>query len=201
MSRSSGLGELYPHANGDLAEYYVRTAVPNAPKHTGFVPNLADPETSSTQAFRMFNTHQEGSHLCYGSTFNQQATVRIHAPTALNQAFFSEENIELLQQEIRYRVWVKSENKHIIDRQRADELKTIMRSYYLQYSENNPGNEANELEMLNERVLTYCVNDILGSINTFLYHRKETLDFPAPISNPINPDVRGTKTAEFKAFF
>jgi hypothetical protein len=55
--------------------------------------------------------------------------------------------------------------------------------------------------MLNERVLTYCVNDILGSINTFLYHRNDILDFPAPISNPINPDVRGTKTAEFKAFF
>ena len=197
----SSTGELFPLQTNELARYYIESAVPNAPKHTGFVPTLADPETSSTQAFRLFNTHHEDPRLEYGSTFKQQATIRIHTSTILNQAFFSDKNIEHLQGELRHRVWLKSGKQHVIDPQRPDELKTIMRSYYLQYAGNVPGQEAAELENLNERVLAFCVNDVLGSINMFLHNRKEVLDFPSPISNPINVDVKATKTAEFKAFF
>jgi len=198
---SSAAGELYPLRTDDLAKYYIDTAVPNAPKHSGFVPNLADPETSSTQAFRLFETHHDDPRLAYGSTFNQQATIRIHTSTPLNQAFFSEENLQYIQGELRYRVWLQSGKQHVIDPQRPDELKTIMRSYYLQYAGNIPGREKEELEGLNERVLAFSVNDVLGSINMFLHNRSEVLDFPTPISNPINVDVKGTKTAEFKAFF
>jgi hypothetical protein len=201
MSSIAGTGELYPLRTDELAKYYVDTAVPNAPKHTGFVPTLADPETSSTQAFRLFNTYREDPKLEYGSTFNQQATIRIHTCTPLNQSFFSEENIKFLQSELRYRVWLKSGKQHVIDAQRPDELKTIMRSYYLQYAGNVPGREKEELEGLNERVLAFCVDDVLGSINMFLHNRKEVLDFPMPISNPVNADVKGTKGAEFKSFF
>ena len=201
MSSTAGTGELYPLRTDELAKYYVDTAVPNAPKHTGFVPTLADPETSSTQAFRLFNTYREDPNLAYGSTFNQQATIRIHSCTPLNQAFFSEENIKLLQAELRYRVWVKSDKQHVIYAQRPDELKTIMRSYYLEYAGNVPGREKEELEGLNERVLAFCVADVLGSINMFLHNRKEVLDFPMPISNPVNADVKGTKGAEFRSFF
>jgi hypothetical protein len=198
---SSSAGELFPLRTDELSRYYVETAVPNAPKHTGFVPTLDDPETNSTQAFRLFNTYQEDPKLPYGSAFNQQATIRIHTATSLNQAFFSEENIQLLQTELRYRVWLKSGKQHVIDPQRPDELKTIMRSYYLQYAGNVPGREKEELEGLNERVLAFCVDDVLGSISMFLHNRKDVLDFPDPIANPINVDVKGTKGAEFKSFF
>ena len=119
----------------------------------------------------------------------------------MNQTFFSQENIDLIQAEMRYRVWVKSGKKHMIDPQRPDELKTIMRSYYLQYGGNVPGREAEEVNELNERVLAFCVDDVLGSINMFLHNRKEVLDFPVPIGNPVNADIKGTKSAEFKAFF
>lgn len=194
-------GELFPIRTEELSRYYVETAVPNAPKHTGFVPTLADPETNTTQAYRLFNTYQEDPKLPYGSSFNQQATIRIHTATSLNQAFFSEQNMKLLQDELRYRVWLKSGKQHVIDPQRPDELKTIMRSYYLQYAGNVPGREKEELEGLNERVLAFCVDDVLGSINMFLHNRKEVLDFPDPISNPSNFNVKGTKGAEFKSFF
>lgn len=201
MATQPQYGELYPNRNDEINRYYVDSAIPGAPKHTGFVPNLADDETRSTQAFRMFTTHYEDPKLAYGSTFQQQATIRIHTPNVLNQAFFSEENIKYLQDEIRYRVWIKSDKKHIIDPQRPDDLKTIMRSYYLQYSLNVPGNEREELEMLNNRVLVYCVNDILGAINMFIYSRNQILEYPEQISRPINPHIVGTKGAEFKSFF
>jgi hypothetical protein len=194
-------GEIYPRRTGDLNEYYVDTAIRSAPKRTGFVPNLADPETDSTQAFKLFSTHHEDPKLAYGSTFQQQALIRVHTPTPVNQAFFSDANIQNLQDEIRYRVWEKSDKKHVIDPQRPDDLKTIMRAYYLQYQINDEQNPARELNALNERVLRYCVDDILGSINMWLYNRSQNLNYPDQIDRPINPHIYGTKGAEFKAFF
>lgn len=195
------MGELYPRKDDKIDEFYVQSAIKNAPQHTGYVPNIFDPETRSSQAFRLFQTHHEDPKLDYGSTFRQQAVVRVHTATPLNQAFFSEANIQYLQDELRYRVWEKSGKKHIIDKQREDDLKTIMRSYYLQYSENIPGQERQELQSLNERVLTYCVDDVLGSINMYVYSRNLLGNYPEQISRPINPHIVGTKSAEFKSFF
>ena len=195
------MGELYPRKDDKIDEFYLQTAIRGAPQHTGYVPNILDPETRSTQAFRLFQTHHQDPRLEYGSTFQQQATIRIHTATPVNQAFFSEANIIHLQDEIRYRVWLKSDKKHIIDRQREDDLKTIMRAYYLQYSQNIPGRERQELEDLNERVLAYCVDDILDSINMYVYNRGLLANYPEQISRPINPHIVGTKSAEFKSFF
>lgn len=195
------MGELYPRKDDKIDEFYVQTAIRGAPQQTGYVPNILDPETRSTQAFRLFQTHHQDPRLEYGSTFQQQATIRIHTATPVNQAFFSEANVRHLQDEIRYRVWVKSEKKHVIDRQREDDLKTIMRAYYLQYSQNIPGQERQELQDLNERVLAYCVDDILGSINMYVYNRGQLANYPEQISRPINPHIIGTKSAEFKSFF
>jgi hypothetical protein len=200
MSASQN-GEIYPRRTGELNEYYVDTAIRGAPKHTGFVPNLADPETQDTQAFKLFSTHHEDPKLAYGSKFQQQAIIRVHTATPLNQAFFSDANIQYLQDEIRYRVWIKSDKKHVIDQQRPDDLKTIMRAYYLQYNINIEKDAAKELDELNERVLTYCVGDVLGSINMWLYNRNQTLNYPEQIGRPINPHIYGTKGAEFKSFF
>jgi len=194
-------GELYPKPSTDLANVYIGTAIPGAPKHTGLVPNLMDPETANTNSFRMFEMHHDDPRLAYGSTFNQQATTRIHAPTPVNQAFFSDANLQGLQDEIRYRVWLKSGKKHVIDAQRPDDLRTIMRSYYLQYSQNVPGNEVKEITDLNERVLAYCVDDIVGSINMYVYNRNQVTNYPEQMSRPINPHIVGTKGAEFKTFF
>ena len=126
MATQQNHGELYPTKGDDINRYYIDSAIPGAPKHTGFVPNLADEETKATQAFRIFSTHYESPKLAYGSTFQQQATIRIHTATPVNQAFFSEANIKYLQDETRYRVWVKSDKKHTIDPQRLDDLKIIM---------------------------------------------------------------------------
>lgn len=195
------MGELYPRKDDKIDEFYVQTAIRGAPQHTGYVPNILDPNTRSTQAFKLFQTHHQDPRLDYGSTFQQQATIRIHTATPVNQAFFSESNINHLQDEIRYRVWEKSGKKHVIDRQREDDLKTIMRAYYLQYSQNIPGREREELQDLNERVLAFCVDDILGSINMYVYNRGQLANYPEQISRPINPHIIGTKSAEFKSFF
>ena len=184
----------------ELEKYYVQTAIPNANQHTGKVPNLMDTAGPETTAYKRFTLHQEDD-LNKSTPYAAQSLIRIHTMTPLNLAFFSDKNINNLQQEIRYRVWLISNKKYVIDKQNDDDLKTIMRSYYLQYSPYDENNLKGELLSLNERVIAYSVDYILCEINMYSYYRKDITDFPAPISNPVNANLTGTKSAEFKRFF
>ena len=184
-----------------LGQFYIMTAIQGAPQHTGFVPNIGEPATEQTQGFRTFRTYHEEPALGVSTPYKYQAIQHIHTKNDLNQAFFSVENIKLLQDEIRYTVWVKSGNKHIIDPQDEDALKIIMRSYYLQYSPYDPNKTREELELLNYRVVSYCSDKIMCEINQYLYYLKDIQDFPAPIENPTNASMKGTRTPEFKRFF
>jgi hypothetical protein len=88
-----------------------------------------------------------------------------------------------------------------IDRQSDDDLKLIMRSYYLQYAENNPRRIAEELDELNKRVVNFAANRIAVEVEAYRYYRKDILDFPAPIANPVDVKIYGTRTGELKSFF
>jgi hypothetical protein len=185
----------------ELNQFYIGTAIPNAPRHTGFVPNLLDPATQQTQAFRTFQVHSESTPVQYASTFAQQATIRIHTATPLNNAFFSDANIKVLQDEIRHGVWVASGNQYIIDPQNEDDLKTVMRSYYLQYSINDPDKIREELAALNKRVVLFAVDRVMVEIKQYMKYRRDILEYPDPISRPVNANIIGSKSAEFKTFF
>jgi hypothetical protein len=186
----------------ELNRFYTETAIPAAPKHTGYVPNLLDPETRNTQAFKLFNMHDDNPKLPYGSTFQQQATIRIHVATPLNQAFFSEKNMKYLQDEIRFGVWNASNQEYVIDPQNPDDLKAVMRSYYLQYSTNDPSKSLNDqLEYLNKLVLNFSIDRVMVEIKQYIKYRKDIVNYPEQISRPINANMVGSKSAEFKSFF
>jgi hypothetical protein len=105
-----------------------------------------------------------------------------HEATPLNTVFFSEANIGNLQREIAAAVLMMSGIKrYIIGPQSEADLKTVMRSYYLQYAQNDPLRVSEELELLNNRVIGWCSNNILVEIEAYKYYRKDIEDFPAPI--------------------
>ena len=53
-----------------------------------------------------------------------------------------------------------------IGRQSDTELQIIMRSIYLQYSENNNCNIISQVKVLNKKVLDYCVEKINKAISS-----------------------------------
>jgi hypothetical protein len=124
-----------------------------------------------------------------------------HSCTPLNQMFFSQANIANLQTKIKADVLARSNGKYSIDNQSEADLMIIMRSYYLQYGDNDPNIVAKALEELNDRVVSYCGNSIMSEVEAYVYYRKDILDFPAPIANPIATQVYGSRTGELKSFF
>ena len=120
---------------------------------------------------------------------------------AMTPAGLKAKMVANLQAKIRNAVLMMSTGAHPIDDQSEPDLKIIMRSYYLQYGDNDPNVVAKALEELNDRVVSYCGNSIMAEVEAYVYYRKDILDFPAPIANPIATQVYGSRTGELKSFF
>ena len=176
----------FPWAN-TLADFYTKTAIPNAPKHTGRLP-LSDQETQMGLPPAVLFAPEPGLE---SSEVKERIHYR-HSATPVNEQFFSQANVDVLQERIRAEV--RGMVNANIDRQSDVDLKLVMRSYYLQYA-------GETVEQLNDRVVAFCANRIAVEVEAYRYYRKDILDFPAPIARPLDTHVYGTRTGELKSFF
>ena len=120
-------------------------------------------------------------------------------PNALNQTFFSPENVQIVQNLIRKRVF--DDSKQIIDPQSTDELLIVMRSMYLTYGRNEENNIKGQIEELNKRVADWSVPKIVSEISMYLTYRKDASTMPVPLAHPVNISSSGTKSKPFPNFF
>jgi hypothetical protein len=75
--------------------------------------------------------------------------------TPLSKAYFSKENIQIIQNGIRAGVYKKSNKQYTVAAQDCDTLKIIMRSVFLQHAANQPHNISGQIEELNKIVMKY----------------------------------------------
>lgn len=154
-------------------------------QNSGRVPELNRPAAQYTIPENpLFG--QEGQDI-----FSRQALVGVHGKTVLNQAFFSMDNIKHLQDELRYGVYKKT--GVTIDNQSIDELRIIMRGIYLQEFPYTPGNEAEDMKNLNDRVLAFSVDQVSTAV---LHHQKYLEDLKNPLKHmdrPLYASGSGTK--------
>ena len=168
-------------------------------KMTGPVPNILDKEGNS-YASQPYKSASTAAHL-FGETNRQDLVGHLHKATPLNEVFFSPANIEKLQKDISEQVRMMSGGKYSIGPQDEQQLKLIMRSYYLMYGQNNASNVAGELEDLNSRVVGYASGKIYSEVDFHEFYLKELQQFRDPIANPSNVSSFGTKTGELRSFF
>jgi hypothetical protein len=183
----------FPWANS-LADFYTQTAIPNAPKHTGRLP-LSDQESRLSVPPAVLFAPEPSM----ASSMVKENIQYRHSNTTLNERFFSQENMDRIQMDIRSTV-----NQMVgatIDKQSESDLMMVMRSYYLTYGTNVVGDEASELADLNNRVVSFCANRIAVEVEAYRYYRKDILDFPEPIAAPLDTHIYGTRTGELKRFF
>jgi hypothetical protein len=169
------------------------------PEHGGRVPNINDPSTMGFSAvpYKVYSDRPP----IFEDDARQDLVGHIHSITPLNSVFFSESNMDLLQRKIHDQVKAMSDGKYSISRQSDDELRIIMRSYYLMFSRNDPNTVAQELTELNSRVIGYASGKIYSEVDFHMFYRNDLEEFAPPIANPVNTGVVGTRTGELKSFF
>jgi hypothetical protein len=133
--------------------------------------------------------------------YKEEALKGIQTKSQLSQVFFSKKNIDLIQNQIRYNVWLQSNKTHVIGRQSDTELEIVMRSIYLQYSKNLPYNIKEQIEELNAMILDYCIPNILSEIEQYLAYKVNVSQLPQPIARPESLTSAGSKTLVLNNFF
>lgn len=163
---------------------------PTHPRLNGLV-NIMAPNTQ--ERFYLYEQTSKGV-----SDYKDALTGNLEN-TQLSNTFFSKQNIQILQNAIRADVF-KATNQYI-GNQDENELKTIMRSIFLQYSANRPNYIKEQVKALNNKVLSYCVPDIVGEIDGYLKYRRDISTLAMPMQMPAMISNKGNKVLELKPWF
>ena len=130
------------------------------------------------------------------TNYAQEATKNIHCDSELARVYFSKENIDLLQDMIRYQVYEQSNRQHVIARQSDIELEVIMRHFYLTYGKNQPDRLTEQVAELNTYVVNECVPLILSSVEQYVAYRLRITQQPVPLARSVNMSSKGSKQLE-----
>ena len=120
--------------------------------------------------------------------------------TYLSQAFFSQQNIQILQNGIRAGVYQKSNGQYTIAPQDCDSLKIVMRSVYLQNAANQPNNITQQVAELNKIVLNYCIQQVYSEAQGYLKYIDDASTLVVPIAHPVMAN-NSDRELEFKTWF
>lgn len=118
----------------------------------------------------------------------------------LNKTFFSNENIKIIQNNIRKNVWLQTDKKRIIGNQSEEELIIIMRSTFLQYAKNNDNNITEQLEQLNKLVSEWCIKEIITQIKQYVGFVNTLDKNVVPLEYGMYMSNAGTKSLNLEKF-
>ena len=118
----------------------------------------------------------------------------------LSDAYFSKQNIQIIQNGIRKGVHDKSLKRILVDNQPEDQIVTVMRAMYLQYSKNLELNISQQIEELNSHVLHYCINSVFNEAVAYLKYKEDASNMHRPMQHPIYSN-KTNKTLEQKPWF
>lgn len=120
--------------------------------------------------------------------------------TLLSCAFFSSENIQILQNAIRKGVYDRSNGQYIIAPQNCNELKIIMRSIYLEHANNLPCDIKNQIIALNNLVTEFAINQVYKEAVAYIKYKIDASTLATPINTPTNTSPK-SNTLELQPFF
>jgi len=150
---------------------------------------------STSKLFQMYDRIPAKQCTTYRS-----ATEGLWDETILSQVYFSNQNIQIIQNGIRAGVYSRSNGQYVIGLQDCDSLKIIMRSVFLQYAANQPNNITEQVEQLNKMVLDYCIQQVYSEAQGYKIYINDASTLVVPIAHPVMTS-KNDKQLELKSWF
>tara|TARA_B100001113_G_scaffold349599_1_gene345230 strand:- start:255 stop:647 length:393 start_codon:yes stop_codon:yes gene_type:complete len=122
----------------------------------------------------------------------------IQYSTPLSSAFFSAQNMDSIQTNIRYQVWLQSGKKYVIGKQSPEELTVIMRSIFLQNSRNQENDILGQVKELNVITINYAIKRVFSELNQYVAYNKEISQGRQIMEHSVNTSIRGNRQLEQK---
>jgi len=116
----------------------------------------------------------------------------IYTPTPLGELFFSKENINRIQQKIKYEVFKRTNGKYKIEvDQNESDLLIVMRDVYISDALNNPYKLVHQVKLLNHKTIEKILPDMISMIkqdDEYINQLDKPID---PIPLPVNVSKAG----------
>jgi len=140
-----------------------------------------------------YNYYQEDKSK--DTTIARQVLRGTFEDTLLNQLYFSQKNIDILQNALRYNVWKESNGQFVIGKQDNTELIITMRGIFLSRARNLPCSIREQIKCLNNYVINEITPKIISQVhqyNRYIYDASH-LYGENPLPHPVNVSSKGTK--------
>lgn len=134
------------------------------------------------------------------STF-REPTLGLWNETQLSSAFFSDKNIQIIQNGIRAGVFARSNGQYTVGEQDCDSLKIIMRSIFLQNAANQDRDIPGQIQELNKMVLDYCIYQVYGEAQGYMKYLRDVSTLAVPLASPIQASQFDRKDFKLKPWF
>jgi hypothetical protein len=155
--------------------------------------NIKNPDTSTL--FKMYDKIPANQCVTF-----RNPTEGLWDETLLSKAFFSQENIKIIQNGIRAGVYRYSNGQYVIGQQDCDSIKIVMRSVFLQHAANKPLNITQQIEALNKMVLDYCIQQVYSEAQGYMKYVDDVSTLVVPISHPVMSS-NNDRQLELKSWF
>jgi len=120
--------------------------------------------------------------------------------TSMSLAFFSDKNMQIIQNGIRAGVYNDSGGRYDIGPQDCDSLKMIMRAIYLESAMNQPTNITEQIASLNGLVCSWCIPRLISEARAYINYKRDVSNMYTLIPPPTLSTMKG-KTLELKPWF
>ena len=119
-------------------------------------------------------------------------------PNVLNTAFFSTDNVQLIQKALQDAV--RKELNVNIDRQNDRDLLVIMRAVY-GTTQVTSETIAKQVQRLNSSVLSHILPQVITGVKSYQYFQKDQVSPVIPLSHGIATSSKGNNTLELPVGF
>ncbi len=119
-------------------------------------------------------------------------TLDMRADSPLMRAFFSEDNLDAVQDALRDAV--KRLTGFVIDRQSDDQLLIVMRAIFADHAQNSPRDVAAEVKRLDHGVVTTVLDQVISGITSYLAYLRDASRMRTPIARGAATSIKGLTT-------
>ena len=127
-------------------------------------------------------------------------TMGIWMDTVLSQAFFSRDNLQIIQNGIRAGVYRRSNQQYVIAPQDPENIQIIARSVFLQHAKNMDENVTEQIEAMNRMVIDYCVKQVYSEAQGYIKYVVDASTLVTPIAHPVMSSMND-RQLEMKSWF
>ena len=141
--------------------------------------NVLEPELDTKALFTLYDKMPVN----VPTTF-RDATKGEWNETNLSRAYFSKENVTIIQNAIKAGVYRKSNKQYVIADQNVDTLHIIMRSIFMQNAINVETNIKQQISQLNQLVVDFSVPRVYSTLISHNKYLRDASMMPEPLSHP-----------------